>query len=57
MLVLGRKPGQSIVIGTGKNAVTVVVRRVAGNVVKIGVKAPRDIPVRRDDAKVKTRKN
>lgn len=44
MLVLARKPGQSLLIGEG---ITVTVLEVKGEVVRIGVAAPREIPVHR----------
>ena len=48
MLVLGRKEGESIVIG-GNIIVTVV--RSAGNRVSLGVEAPREVPVVRGELK------
>lgn len=44
MLVLSRKPGQSLLIGDG---ITVTVLEVKGDAVRIGVKAPREVPVHR----------
>jgi carbon storage regulator len=46
MLVLTRKAGQSIVIGDG---IEVTVLSVAGDKVRIGVEADRDIPIYRDE--------
>jgi len=46
MLILSRKPGESIVID-GRIHVKVV--RVEGDVVKIGIEAPSDIPVHREE--------
>ena len=46
MLVLSRKVGQRILIGD-KIAVTVV--RVAQGTVRIGVEAPRDMPIVREE--------
>lgn len=42
MLVLSRKPGESIRIGKD---VEVVVLQVSGNRVRLGVVAPREVPV------------
>ena len=46
MLVLTRKVDESITIG---NHVTVSVLEVKGNQVKLGIKAPRDVPVNRTE--------
>ena len=46
MLVLTRRPNQSIVIG-GNIVVTVL--EVRGDQVRIGIKAPRDVDVHRDE--------
>ena len=47
MLVLSRKNGEELVIGTGERAIRVVVIKDAGNRVKLGVIAPRDMPITR----------
>ena len=44
MLVLGRKTGERIHIG---DSIEVVVLAVRGNSVKLGITAPREIPVQR----------
>lgn len=44
MLVLSRKIGERIVIG---NNIVVLVSRVAGNRVTIGIEAPEDVTIRR----------
>ncbi len=46
MLVLSRKPTQSIVID-GRIVVKIV--RVEGDVVKVGIEAPADVPVHRKE--------
>jgi carbon storage regulator len=46
MLVLTRKPGQSIMIGDG---VEVQVLSVAGEKVRLGITAPRDVSIFRDE--------
>ena len=46
MLVLSRKNLQSIMIGT---SIRVTVMRVRGEVVKLGIRAPGDIPVHRQE--------
>jgi carbon storage regulator len=46
MLVLTRKPGQSIMIGEG---VEVQVLSVAGEKVRLGITAPRDVSIFRDE--------
>ena len=46
MLVLTRRIGEKIVIGEN---VTVVLLGVKGHQIRIGVDAPRDVPVNRDE--------
>jgi carbon storage regulator len=46
MLILTRKEGEAIVIGDG---ITVRVVGVVGGQVKLGIQAPRDVPVHREE--------
>ena len=46
MLVLTRKPGQSIMIGEG---IEVQVLSVSGEKVRLGITAPRDVTIVRDE--------
>lgn len=46
MLVLSRKPGQSIVIGEN---IVVTVLEVRGDQVRLGIEAPRELPVNREE--------
>ncbi|MBW2610118.1 MAG: carbon storage regulator CsrA [Deltaproteobacteria bacterium] len=46
MLVLTRKAEESITIG---NHITVSVLEIRGNQVKLGIKAPKDIPINRTE--------
>ena len=46
MLVLTRRPGQSIMIG---DDVVVTVLDVRGDVVRVGIKAPRSVQVHREE--------
>ncbi|EED34668.1 carbon storage regulator [Luminiphilus syltensis NOR5-1B] len=46
MLILTRKVGESLMIG---DDVTITVLGVKGNQVRIGVKAPRDVAVHREE--------
>ena len=46
MLVLTRKPGESIVIG---NEITVTVVEVRGDQVRLGIAAPRSVQVHREE--------
>ena len=46
MLVLTRKPGQSILIGEG---IEVQVLSVSGEKVRLGITAPRDVAIFRDE--------
>ena len=47
MLILTRKPGERILIG---DRIVVTVVRIGPNNVRLGVDAPRDVDVVRDDA-------
>lgn len=46
MLTLTRKIGQKVLIG---NRIEVVVREVRGRQVRLGISAPQDLPVYRDE--------
>ncbi len=46
MLVLSRRVGESVVIG---EAVVVTVLEIRGDVVRVGIDAPRDVAVRRSE--------
>ena len=46
MLVLTRKVGESIAIGDG---ITLAVVKIDGNRVRLGIEAPRDVLIRRDE--------
>lgn len=46
MLILTRKVGESLMIG---DDVTVTVLGVKGNQIRIGVNAPREVPVHREE--------
>ena len=50
MLVIARKLGERIQIG---DSITVVVTRLKKGTVRIGVEAPRDVPIRRAELKPK----
>lgn len=49
MLVLSRKRDEIIIIGEGENAVKIQVVDIRGDKVRIGVDAPRHIPVHREE--------
>ncbi len=52
MLVLSRKYGESIVIN---GTITVTVVEVKGNFVRLGVEAPKEIPIHRSEIMQKIR--
>ena len=49
MLVLERKYGESFVIGEGENQTVVVVTKVDGNKVWLGIQAPQKVPIWRTE--------
>ena len=46
MLVLNRKSGQRVVIGDN---ITVVILKIQGSQVKLGISGPKDIPIHREE--------
>ena len=54
MLILSRKPGESIVID---GRITVKIMRLEGDVVKVGIEAPSSIPVHRQEVYDEIQKN
>lgn len=49
MLVLSRKENEQIVIGEGENQVKLMVVEIRGDKVRLGIEAPREIPVHRQE--------
>lgn len=49
MLVLSRKTGESLVLETGRDTITIAVVEIRGNKVRIGVDAPASTIVIRDE--------
>jgi len=47
MLVLSRKKNESIVIGEGADKITLVIVEIRGDKVRLGVEAPKEVPVHR----------
>lgn len=47
MLILTRKKGGKIVIGSGLNAITITVLEIRGGRVRLGVTAPPEVSIRR----------
>lgn len=48
MLVLSRKPNQSVILGSH---VKITVLGVRGKSVRLGIEAPREVPIRRHELK------
>ena len=53
MLILTRKEGQTLHIG---DEIAVTVTQIKGKQVRIGIDAPKDVPIHREEAKDKVRK-
>lgn len=49
MLVLSRKKNEAIVIGEGEDKVLIVVVEIRGDKVRIGIEAPKEMPVHRKE--------
>lgn len=49
MLVLSRKVGESVVVGEGELAVVVRVVSIRGDKVRIGIEAPEDVAINREE--------
>jgi carbon storage regulator len=54
MLILSRKPGESIIID---GRITVKILRLEGDVVKLGIEAPLQVPVHRQEVYDEIQKN
>jgi carbon storage regulator len=54
MLILSRKPGESIIID---GRITVRILRLEGDVVKVGIEAPMNVPVHRQEVYEEIQKN
>ena len=52
MLVLTRRPGESVMIG---DDVVITVLEVRGDVVRLGIRAPRSVPVHREEVYLELR--
>lgn len=49
MLILTRRVQETIVIGEGARAIRVTILSVSGNHVRLGIEAPRDVDVHRQE--------
>lgn len=49
MLILSRRPGESIVIGTGENKIVVKLLDAKGGQLKLGIDAPGTISIHREE--------
>jgi len=49
MLVLGRQKGESIIIGEGDNLVEIEIVDIRRNLIRLGIKADKSIPVHRKE--------
>lgn len=49
MLVLSRKLGEKVVIGSGDGAITLTVVDIDRGKIRIGIQAPREVPIYRQE--------
>ena len=49
MLILTRRPSEAIIIGEGDSEITITVLGVKGNQVRIGIDAPKETPIHREE--------
>ena len=49
MLALGRKRGERLIIGSGRNQVVITVLKIKPNYVRLGIECNRDIPITREE--------
>lgn len=49
MLLLKRKPGQSVIIKVGKTKIVVIVNRIKGSDVQLGFEAPKEAKILRSE--------
>lgn len=49
MLILTRRVGESLIIGDGDTRITVTVLSVKGTNVRLGITAPKTVPVHREE--------
>lgn len=55
MLILARKLGEKIVIGQGAEAITITLVDIDRNVMRLGIDAPRDVPIWRQEPRPRAR--
>jgi carbon storage regulator len=51
MLVLNRKPNEKIVVGEGPDEVTITILSIGRDRVRLGIEAPRTVPVDRQEVR------
>lgn len=49
MLILSRKKHEKIVVGDGESRITIMVTDIRGDKVRIGVMAPPNVPIHREE--------
>jgi carbon storage regulator len=49
MLVLTRRVDENILIGEGDNSITIKILEIRGGRVRLGIDAPRDVVIRREE--------
>lgn len=49
MLILSRRPNERIVIGEGADRITITVTRIQPDKVRIGIDAPKHVPIAREE--------
>lgn len=53
MLILSRQISESVIVGTGKDAIKIMVVKIEGGKVRLGIEAPKSVPVHREEVRKK----
>ncbi len=57
MLIINLRQNGKVIIGAGRNKITVSVEKIFSDQVKLGIDAPREIPIHREELLAKMKAN